>query len=356
MSRRLDKITDEAAIWFVRAQDAGFSNEDRRELASWLAASAEHVQEYLSLAAISSDVAMSVNDADVDELIDLARKESFGADVIALPDTEQPPVPSRLSARGMRRRAVFAWGLAAAVVMAVAVGLHERAPGFEQYATGVGEQTTFLLDDGSVVSLNAQSTLQVLFDDDRRDVRLVSGEAMFDVVTVVDRPFRVSTGSAVAEAVGTQFNVRYRGSDTTVTVVEGLVDVQSITVSVPSQSASGSTVPRSALLGVGQQARVVSGEVAVVETDVHEVTSWRDRRLVFEARPLSDVIFEFNLFNDQQIFISDPGIANRAISGSFDADDRESFALFLSEAGIADYARHSDGSIELYDLAGSNEH
>ena len=348
MSRRLDKITDEAALWFVRAQNPSFSNEERVELASWLAASAEHVQEYLALTSVAGSLAGAMEEVDVDELIRLARNETPGADVITLAGFEHQEASVQTENAGPRGKRTVGWAVAATVLVAVMMWFQRLGPDIVRYETGVGEQTTFLLDDGSVVSLNAQSTLQVLFDDDNRDVRLVSGEAMFDVAKDTFRPFWVSTESAIAKAVGTQFNVRYRGNDTIVTVVEGLVDVRLAPNSLPIPSAD-SSIPGGMILSVGQQVRVASGEVAIVETDVREATSWRERRLVFDARPLSDVVFEFNLYNDQQIAILDPGIAERAISGSFDADDRESFALFLSEAGIANYVQRSDGSIELHD-------
>ncbi len=348
MSQRLDRITDEAALWYVRAQNPDFSNGGREEFASWLAASAEHVQEYLALTSVAGSLADAMEETDVDELIQLARNESPGADVIALSGFEQQTVPDQTENAGPRRKRTVGWAVAATVLVAVTLWYQQLGSEVVRFETGVGEQTTFLLDDGSVVSLNTQSMLQVRFDDDHRDVRLVSGEAMFDVAKDTVRPFRVSTESAIAKALGTQFNVRYRGNDTTVTVVEGLVDVQLAQDSVPIPSADPS-IPSGTVLSVGQQARVASGEVAIVETDVREATSWRERRLVFDARPLSDVVFEFNLYNDQQIAISDPGVAERTISGSFDADDRESFALFLSEVGIANYVQHSDGSIELHD-------
>ncbi len=354
MSRRQDRITDEAANWLVRAQDSGFSMADRKEFASWLAGSAEHVEEYLSLVAIAGEISEVIKDFDIDELVALARSESFGADVVALPGSDRSvpgveAIESNLETvdRGARRRPLM-WAIAATVLISVSVSMLQfLSPAAGLYETGVGEQISFPLEDGSVVSLNAQSTLRVEFNDERREVWLVSGEAMFDVSKDPDRPFRVVTERAVVEAVGTQFNVRYRGADMTVTVVEGLVDVQSTAGTLPSSNAAGSALPSSALLGVGQQARVTSGEVTVFETDVQEATSWRERRLVFEARPLSEVVAEFNLYNDHRIVISDPELASRAISGTFGADNRESFALFLSEVGLADYERRSDGAIVL---------
>lgn len=364
MSRRQDRITEEAATWFVQARDPDFSSDDRKELASWLAASAEHVKEYLSLAAVSCEIGDAAMEYDVDELVAMARDASYGADVVALPGPEAAPRDDESAAsvrknteRTRRRGRPFIWAAAATILVAAALStFYFSAPEVDLYVTGVGEQASFPLGDGSIVSLNAHSTLRVEFSDEWRDVRLISGEAMFDVAKDPNRPFRVVTEGAVIQAVGTQFNVRYRGADTTVTVVEGIVDVQSTSgpsdsggasAQVPTPNAAEPASTQGTLLRVGQQARVASGEVAVIETNVQEATSWRERRLVFEARPLADVVNEFNLYNDDQFVISDAALANRAISGVFGADDRESFVLFLSEAGLADYETRDDGTIVL---------
>ena len=368
MSRRRDRITDEAASWFVQARDSGFSSDDRKELASWLAASAEHVQEYLSLAAVSGEIRDAARDYDVDELVAIARDASYGADIVALRGLDAAPrdIESAVNdkndtGRTRRRGRPFIWATAATMLVAAALStFFFSTPDRNLYVTGVGEQASFPLEDGSIVSLNAQSTLRVEFSDDGRNVRLVSGEAMFDVARDPNRPFRVVTDGAMIQAVGTQFNVRYRGADTMVTVVEGVVDVQS-TPPPPSTGGAVAQLPaasdaarpadsHTARLTVGQQARVASGEVAVIDTNVQEATSWRERRLVFDARPLEDVVNEFNLYNDDQFVISDAVLGDRVISGVFGADDRQSFVLFLSAAGLAGYEMQADGTIVLQTL------
>ena len=371
MSRRLDTITDEAALWFVRAQDPDFSAADRKELASWLAGSAEHVREYLSVAAVRHDIREAAASYDVDELVELARTASDDQNVVALlgPDLSAPlgvddvidPADTDVAVGGKtRRRRSVLWATAASVVLATIVGafayVQLTAPDPDLYTTGVGEQVSFPLDDGSVVTLNAQSILRVAYSDEFRDIRLVAGEAMFDVEKDPHRPFRVITDRAVIQAVGTQFNVRNRGGDTTVTVVEGIVDVQTApgptalpgsVAQLPVPDDRPPVIAQPTRLEVGQQARVNGGEVAVFETNVQKATSWRERRLVFEAWALEDVVTEFNLYNDQRFVIEDPSLATLAISGSFSADDRESFALFLSEAGLAVPEMRADGTIVL---------
>ena len=365
MSRRVDRITDEAALWYVKAQDPGFSTSDREELASWLAASAEHVKEYLSLAAVTQDVRELAGTFDVDELLRLTQDSADEANVVPLPETDVH-IPSREAELGPRksgkvwRGRLRIWATAATITVAAVLGLfYLTIPQTDLYTTGVGEQVSFPLDDGSVITLNAQSTLRVTYTDTSRDLHLTAGEAMFDVASDPGRPFRVITEGAVIQAIGTQFNVRYRGSDTTVTVVEGVVDVQTVpgppslpgeVGEVPDESPTETppVVPQPTRLQVGQQARVSSGEVAVVDTNIQKATSWRERRLVFDSWTLADVVEEFNFYNDQRIVIVDADLVARSISGAFSADDRDSFALFLSEAGIASYESRADGTIALY--------
>ena len=375
MSRRIDRITDEAALWYVKAQDPGFSASDREELASWLAASAEHVKEYLSVAAVTQDVRELAGAFDVDALLRLAQASADEANVVSLPDVgvqldalpdadvqlrARPAVPESPQPSEARRWRPVVWSMAVTLTVVAVVGLvYLKLPRADLYTTGVGEQVSFLLDDGSVVTLNAQSRLRVVYTDTSRDIHLTAGEAMFDVVGDPDRPFRVITERAVIRAIGTQFNVRHRGSDTTVTVVEGIVDVQLVpnprsppgeVGAAPDESAAAlsSVVSQPTRLEVGQQARVSSGAVAVVDTNIQKTMSWRERRLIFDAWTLADVVEEFNLYNDQHIVVMDAELAARSISGAFSADDRGSFALFLSEAGIASFESRADGTILLY--------
>lgn len=350
--RHSDRITDEAALWFVRAQDSGFSADDHRELASWLAGSAEHVREYLSLAAITQDIHSLSSTPSVDELVELARGIADDDNVVALlgagftpPGPVAQPVTgvvtdAPVASTGARRPRL--WATAATAVFAVAASaLYFAMTGPIVYSTSIGEQVSFTLDDGSVVTLNAQSSLEVNYTEAQRSVRLIAGEALFDVARQLERPFQVFTERAIVRAVGTVFNVRYRGDDATVTVVEGIVDVQSPVTREPGQ------VMLPVRLTAGQQARVASGEVAVIDANVDKTTSWRERRLVFDSWALSATVQEFNLYNERRILIEDPRLRTRLISGTFSADDRESFALFLSEAGLAVSEMRSDGTILL---------
>ena len=361
MSTHRDRMTDHAALWFVRAQDPDFSSADREEFASWLAGSAEHVLEYLSLAAVSRDIRESLENLDVDALVALARRSGDEHNVVAMltPGSACGTEPAESKDR-TRRPAV--WAGAAGFLIAVLAGswLFSGSRTVE-YSTVAGEQVSFALPDGSVVILNARSLVEVNYTQLERTVRLVTGEALFDVEKDSDRPFRVVTERAMIQALGTSFNVRHRGERTTVTVVEGIVDVRSL--DGPQHDAGSGPKPgddadtrtgwpkktSSVRLTAGQQVYMDSQTVGVTVTDanVAKTTSWRERRLVFEAKALSDVVSEFNLYTGRPIVIEDSDLASILISGAFDADDPESFALFLSRAGIAVVDQNARSSIVL---------
>jgi transmembrane sensor len=413
--RHRDRITDEAALWFARAQDPDFSAADKKALADWLAGSAEHVREYLGLAALAGDIGELEGTVSIKELIERASSEGEGVNVLPLSRTvhgegrrsvlvSMAGSLDQLDTRGdlnkgswhgartrlrtgrgflkQSRSPRLLWSAAASVALAIAAGaaLYVHSMGPDVYATALGEQRSVRLEDGSIVTLNAQSTIEVAFSDARRDVRLLSGEVLFDVEKDPARPFQVLASGTTIRAVGTAFNVRHRGEGTTVTVVEGTVEVASLGSAPGNEPAArelqepsgavaelagdggvGGDATGSATLNrtmaapvtpvrvtVGQQARVSAGRVAVIDTNVSKVTAWRDRRLVFEGWPLSKVVAEFNLYNDQPIVIGNKALAARSISGAFDADDWNSFALFLQEAGIAKAEIRADGTIALH--------
>lgn len=344
----LDRITDDAAAWFERLQDSESDARDREAFAAWLKASAENVHEYLQIASLRNDLCDLGEDPDVEQLI-RAATAAEDENVVSL--FESPAVEPSEWDGDRRNRASRRWligGAAAAAVAAVAIilGVFKLPPDPGTFQTTIGEQTSFPLPDGSMVTLNTQSEIELRFTNTHRDVVLITGEVLFDVVSEPQRPFRVVAGDTVIQAIGTTFNVYHREADTTVTVVEGTIEVRaSETQASLMQPAAVPPVT----VTVGQQARVDtrSGEVAVIEANLERATAWRERRLFFDGRPLSAVIDEFNLYNDPPIVIADPDLERLPVTGSFNANDRASFILFLEEVGIATARTENDGRVSL---------
>ena len=255
------------------------------------------------------------------------------ANVVALKSPNVVP-----AARPDKSRARGRWmvGAAAAAMIAVVAMVAARGPwmAHEMHVTGLGEQSSFTLTDGSVVHLNTQSRLRVQLTDTAREVTLFSGEALFQVARDPQRPFRVTAANTVVEAIGTRFNVYHDPVQTAVTVVEGEVAVSQLDLTDKSPTGGVVRLPEDVLtLTAGEQVAIgPSGAIQRQDLpDTVGVTAWRERRLVFRADTLSTIAEQFNRYNRVRIEVRG-NAANRQLTGVFDADDPESLVDFLRDA------------------------
>jgi transmembrane sensor len=308
-------IGQEAAEWFV-ANRAGLLPEQRQTFATWLQTSPVHVQEYLSVAAVARDLreACSYSAESIDLLVERART--------AEADTRAPSFwESLLFQRTAISAAViallstglfFAWRFMAAT----AVPAPEQITALH-FATGHGQQATYRLADNSILHLNTDSAVMVRYSKTTRTVVLTSGEADFEVVHDVKRPFRVVAGPAEVLDLGTKFDVRMEPDSTVVTVVEGRVGV----------SRNGDNAVQ---LGENQQIRVTAaGTLEPAAVDARSTTAWLHRQIKFEHEPLERVAREFNRYSGKPIEIATPSLRTLEISGVFATDDTEAFVAFL---------------------------
>ena len=339
-------IAEEAAEWFVEWREAAPSRAEKVRFTDWLHESPVHVEEYLAIAKLYGELT-HVDPAKVGDL------EVFVDDTIVALHGDAVSAPAPTSNLSKRRRWA-SWGLAASVLVAITASsvfytVTEDAPA--TYATSLGEQRSILLDDGSMVSLNTESGIEVAYTDEERRITLTHGEALFDVEEDKTRPFWVETGSALIRVTGTQFNVYQQDGQTAVTVIEGRVEV------APRASPTARAVPRDsqgsigagdvAELSVGDQAVVKSGSVAIAATKIDNldpVTAWTDRRLVFSEAPLSEIVAEFNRYNHQRLVLDDAAVATLEVSGVFSTHDPESLVLFLERIADVHVEHAIDGS------------
>jgi transmembrane sensor len=276
------------------------------------------------------------------ELIEAARASGEG-NVATL----EYPIDN-VAPRRERRTARWAMAAVAACVFVVA-GLIVGRSQFEQwfspeYMTAVGEQRSITLEDSSVVELNSRSRLRTHFSDRLRAVELLEGEAIFRVSKDPQRPFRVRTGATDIVAVGTAFNVKASDARTVVTVLEGRVRVNQRD-ETPNSSVQAIKESGEFELAVGDQLIVAKAQPAVRVSllDTEKVTSWTDRRLIFEDTPLSSAAAEFARYSSHGIRIEDVTVGERKINGVFDATDPASLVEFLSADDSLDVRPEADG-------------
>jgi len=302
-------VTEQASFWWVLLSEGEPTVADSREFAEWVARSPERVEAFLQAARLTSALqsgAIRWPDTSAEELLSAARN--------ALPEIARLPSASH---GGVRRHTALRAAFVVAGLAVAGIGLFLYR-GAQRFETALGEQRSVVLTDGSLVTLNTSSLIEVHMEGERRTVQLLSGEALFDVAHDAARPFEVVAGRATVRAVGTQFDVDRRPSGTTVTVVEGKVLV------------SGTGENRLPLAAGEQVTLGVHATRQPVATDATTVVAWTQRKLIFAHRPLADVAAEFNRYNRQSIEIRGAELRSQEISGVFQANDPGSFLTFLA--------------------------
>lgn len=326
------QIQSEAACWLVEFQTGEADAQARERFAGWLRKSPEHVRAYLELVAFWEDARLydGSHAIAVDSLIAAARNEP---DIVSLagpdssaatPESIRSPTSDHRPWRGTRLKVA----LAAAVALLVIAGFLIMS-GPAEYATGIGEQRTVSLADGSSVELDAVSRIRVEFSAHERRVDLLEGQALFRVAKNAARPFVVVSGGTRVRDVGTQFDVDRNPSKTIVTVIEGLVSVSYPYQSLAAPSPIGVSL-RPIEVGAGQQIVVEPHMIPRPEpANLTTATAWTRNELIFDSTPLPQVAAEFNRLNARQLVIEGQQLQKFHLSGVFPALDPASLPRLL---------------------------
>jgi len=187
------------------------------------------------------------------------------------------------------------------------------------YATQIAEIRDVTLADGSVVTLDARSKIDVQFTAAERRVTLEEGTAFFSVEKDADRPFYVSAGDTIIRVIGTKFDVRRGVDEVRVSVVEGVVEVAR-----PEATEAGAILDDATkqTLTAGQQAIAHrNGDVASVqEVQASEPAAWRQGRLVYNDVSLREVIADANRYFDGEIMIASSDLGDLGVTAAFNSD------------------------------------
>ena len=202
-----------------------------------------------------------------------------------------------------------------------------HSPEREVIETTFGDTRALGLTDGSRIVLDRNSRLRVVYTGSGRDIDLLEGQARFEVAKDAHRPFRVHTKSAEVVAVGTTFEVSTQPARTTVTLLEGRVNVRTI-------SATELVQPRVEALAPGQQLEIAADGALVDHQDVNveNVTAWERGTLVIDDAPLHEALEQMNRYSSTHIVVlGGPALQTRRVSGVFRIGDVETEALVLQK-------------------------
>lgn len=213
--------------------------------------------------------------------------------------------------------------------------MRPHAPTWGTFETQVGEHRTLELADGSRISLGAKSRLVVNFSPERRELRLESGEAYFEVGKDAKRPFVVQALGGAITALGTAFDIHTVRDQVTVMVAEGLVSVGDSPALQASSPAIAAT-PRQVRVSSGQQvtfrARDRRPLLVRAAPELAERMRWREGWLIYRNAPLGDVIADVSRYTERRIEVRDRDAANLRFSGAVYRGAVEEWLVALPEA------------------------
>lgn len=318
----------EAAEWLVKLDNqldrGGLSAADRVALRRWLRQNSEHGQILQRQAELWGDM---------DVLATYARAR---------------PRPRR------RRAPAFALAtLGALAIVCSGLWLLLPAPGEpgaeRLVATAVGGQREERLADGSRVHLNTDSLITVQFGADERRVRLLRGEAAFDVAHDPERPFSVYAHNRIVTALGTRFTVRLGAQKVRVAVAAGKVALGRASPGSNRRPTPGAEPAQDVMFLVqGQRAELpLAGNAAPVlatmDQQARERTfSWLQGRLIFDDERLATIVAEVSRYTAVKLTIA-PELGDIRLSGRFKTGDTEALLEAL-ELARTDLAIHRGGA------------
>lgn len=214
------------------------------------------------------------------------------------------------------------------------VGAGRPVPGAAPWAalladfrTGTGEQRGVELADGSHMTMNTRSAVDVAFDSARRLIQLHAGEILLETArhrgsaSVVSdaRPFIVETGHGAIRALGTRFIVRSNADSTRVTVLEDSVEVRATSLGDP------------VLLRAGQQLSITPDGAGPTRAADPAAEDWVHGSLVVNDWRLGDVVTELARYHSGRL-ACDPAVADIRVSGAFPIHDTDKALAVIMQA------------------------
>ena len=249
----------------------------------------------------------------------------------------------------------------AAVAVAVAIIFFtfnyynsSKAGGLKTFAAAYGERKNFQLPDGSIVTLNAGSSIHISdsFGVYSRNIYL-EGEAFFDVKHNKSLPFIVHTPAMDVEALGTAFNVKaYPGEKTEALLVRGKIEVtlkeelNRKVVLHPNQKVQwelSGMEPEKNIDSTEQRVNAINfNDYAVqniTKTDGGDIkeTAWKENKLIFEDESFSTIAILLERWYGVKIEFEEDAIRQYRFTGTFEKEEISTVLSLLKESKSFNY-------------------
>jgi transmembrane sensor len=295
--RSMNILEDEAICWLTTLNSPEVSKAKEEAFFAWLSTSPAHQAAYL-------------------------KAEQLWQRGAALAHVSSPAA---------RASQPVVWFLAAAASLLL-VGLVFLFPMFKSpdeliFQTAIGEQKKVLLEDGSQLELNTNSTIKMIYSRTARVAHLEQGEVFFSVKKDQSRPFDVVTDAGQVRVVGTRFAVQRLKEDVVVTVEQGAVALGSV-------ASNNEEFKSSRVLGANQRlalSAAIKGQEPE-QIDTRSGLAWRDRLLVYRGQSMAQVVEDFQRYFPISIELADERTAQISVTAVIQLKDANTAISSLSDA------------------------
>lgn len=276
---------DQALDWLLRMQQAPDDAQLRAELAQWCAGDAANAEAY----------------GKAERMWRLTGQ-------LAPATTAQWPKPAPVVPLPVRQSHKRRWWLGAAVAACLVVALAPTLTLRMQadYRTALGETRDVTLADGSVVQMDSDTAIAVDYAGDHRDVRLLAGQAFFEVKPDKTKPFHVRADGVRVTVTGTAFNVQLRPGRVGVDVQHGSVRVED----------RGRLL--AAALTAGQRLRYVNRQAQVLAFQPSQAAAWRQGQLIADQTPVHELVEELARRVPGKVLLRDEALGQKRVTGVYD--------------------------------------
>lgn len=290
-------VADQAADWLTLFMSGKVTEEDRHRWQEWRDAHGDHERAWKHIEAVAGRIKLMEPKAAYNLL------SPYGA-------------AARQDVAGRRRAiSLLLWGGIACATGVVGTRTQVWQEANADYKTGTGEQLTVALDDGTHITLNTASSINVRFDDQQRLIRLIAGEVMITTGHAEKngmpdmRPFMVETAEGTIRALGTRFSVRQQEGQTGVGVVESAVEITLADVT---------GFPH--VLQAGERVSFTRREIDMPAMLTDDDNAWMRGQIVAVNVRLEEFLADLARYR-RGIVRCDPAVADLRLSGVFPLHD-----------------------------------
>ncbi|MBH1459406.1 FecR domain-containing protein [Stenotrophomonas maltophilia] len=293
----------QALRWVIRCSAGPLPERQQRTLQRWLRADPQHVLAWRQQQAFWRGL------------------DAAGPEVLAaLPELTEDRQGLRPIAP--RRRLPWLLASAAAVVLMVAAAPHALLLArSDLHSTDAPRMVQ--LEDGSIAVLDAGTALAIDFDGQQRHLRLLRGQAWFQVAHEA-RPFQVEAAGGQIRDIGTAFSVSMQDTTVLTQVSEGGVDVRPGDGSVQRLHAGQARVFRD-----GRWLQPVQLE------DTATMAPWRRGEVVIDDQPAAQAIAALARYRRAPVWVLGGQGASVRVSGLFHLQQSETaINAVAAQAGL----------------------